>query len=75
MHYGTPQKFPGDPNGSGRYREGSGNNPYQHDGGLPGAVKEFRKEGLIILAGQQQNFDKEFLYLKRKKELRILLER
>lgn len=32
-HYGTPQRFAGDPNGSGRYREGSGSHPYQHGGG------------------------------------------
>lgn len=29
-HYGTPQLYPGDPHGSGRYREGSGHNPNQH---------------------------------------------
>ena len=30
LHYGTPQLYPGDPHGSGRYREGSGDNPNQH---------------------------------------------
>ena len=29
-HVGTPQKYAGDPNGSGRYREGSGSKPFQH---------------------------------------------
>ena len=29
-HYGTPQLYPGDPHGSGRYREGTGDNPNQH---------------------------------------------
>lgn len=29
-HYGTPQLYPGDPHGSGRYREGSGETPNQH---------------------------------------------
>lgn len=29
-HYGTPQEYDGDPHGSGRYRQGSGDNPYQH---------------------------------------------
>jgi hypothetical protein len=29
-HKGTPQRFAFDPNGSGRYREGSGENPFQH---------------------------------------------
>ena len=30
FHYGTPQLYPGDPHGSGRYREGTGDNPNQH---------------------------------------------
>ena len=34
-HSGTPQQFDFDPNGSGRYRQGSGDDPYQH-------AKEFR---------------------------------
>lgn len=29
-HEGTPQMYDGDPNGSGRYRQGSGNKPFQH---------------------------------------------
>ena len=29
-HVGTPQMYDGDPNGSGRYRQGSGSKPYQH---------------------------------------------
>lgn len=29
-HTGTPQRFDFDPNGSGRWREGSGKNPHQH---------------------------------------------
>ena len=29
-HSGTPQRYDGDPNGSGRYRQGSGENPNQH---------------------------------------------
>ena len=29
-HYGTPQNYDGAPNGSGRYRQGSGDNPNQH---------------------------------------------
>ena len=29
-HTGTPQMFDYDPNGSGRYRQGSGDNPHQH---------------------------------------------
>lgn len=45
-HYGTPQKFAGDPHGSGRYREGSGEHPYQH--GAPSfleTVNEMKKAG------------------------------
>lgn len=30
MHVGTPQQFDFDPHGSGRYRQGSGDSPYQH---------------------------------------------
>ena len=33
FHIGTPQRFDGDPNGSGRFRKGSGENPYQHGTG------------------------------------------
>lgn len=32
-HIGTPQEFDFDPNGSGRYRQGSGENPNQHFSG------------------------------------------
>ena len=44
-HYGTPQRFSGDPHGSGRYREGSGDNPYQHTSDFSSRVKEYRDEG------------------------------
>lgn len=46
-HYGTPQLYPGDPHGSGRYREGSGDNPNQHgsDDFLQ-RVNELKKKGL-----------------------------
>ena len=33
FHSGTPQRFDGDPKGSGRYRKGSGENPHQHGTG------------------------------------------
>ena len=33
FHSGTPQEFDFDPNGSGRYRQGSGDNPNQHFSG------------------------------------------
>ena len=29
-HYGTPQNVDFDPHGSGRFRQGSGENPHQH---------------------------------------------
>lgn len=44
-HYGTPQKFAGDPHGSGRYREGSGQNPYQHGSNFLAKVDELKKAG------------------------------
>lgn len=46
-HSGTPQNFAGDPHGSGRYREGSGDRPYQH--GAPPfleQVKELQRTGM-----------------------------
>ena len=47
-HYGTPQMFPGDPHGSGRYREGSGDNPGQHgnDDTFLTRYNEMRKSGM-----------------------------
>ena len=33
FHDGIPQRFDGDPKGSGRYRKGSGKNPHQHGTG------------------------------------------
>lgn len=46
-HYGTPQLYPGDPHGSGRYREGSGDNPNQHGSdSFLNRVDDLRKQGL-----------------------------
>ena len=46
IHSGTPQLFPGDPHGSGRYREGSGENPYQHgNGGFLGQYYYYKESG------------------------------
>ena len=47
FHYGTPQLYPGDPHGSGRYREGSGDNPNQHgsDDFLT-RITDLRKQGM-----------------------------
>lgn len=47
LHYGTPQLYPGDPHGSGRYREGSGDNPNQHghDSFLM-RLEELKKSGM-----------------------------
>lgn len=46
MHYGR-SKLDGAPKGSGRYPLGSGDNPYQHDGGTFAAtVRDLRKSGL-----------------------------
>ena len=46
FHYGTPQRFDFDTQGSGRYRQGSGENPYQHGGGFRANVAALRKQGL-----------------------------
>lgn len=47
-HYGTPQRFAGDPKGSGRYRKGQGDNPYQHatSQSLDVRFKELKKSGM-----------------------------
>ena len=46
MHYGR-SKLDGAPKGSGRYPLGSGENPYQHDGGyFAGTVRDLRKSGM-----------------------------
>lgn len=48
QHYGTPQRYPGDPHGSGRYREGSGENPNQHSDGddLLVRIEQLKRQGL-----------------------------
>lgn len=46
-HYGTPQLYPGDPHGSGRYREGSGDNPNQHGhDDFLSRIKELKRQGM-----------------------------
>lgn len=47
-HYGTPQRFAGDPKGSGRYRKGSGDDPYQHTASVPIDIRfsELKKAGM-----------------------------
>lgn len=44
-HSGTPQNIDFDPHGSGRYRQGSGKNPYQHVGDFTTAVNKAKNEG------------------------------
>lgn len=47
FHVGTPQRFDGDPKGSGRYRKGSGENPHQHGTGTYyDRIKELRDLGM-----------------------------
>ena len=48
-HYGTAQNFPYDPHGSGRYREGSGENPNQHETSFMGRYTELKKSGMTEL--------------------------
>lgn len=45
-HYGTPQKYDGDPHGSGRYRKGSGDNPYQHENDFMTQYNKLKEQGL-----------------------------
>lgn len=45
-HSGTPQKFDFDPHGSGRYRQGSGENPHQHGFDFLVEVEKLRKTGM-----------------------------
>ena len=57
QHYGTPQRFPGDPTGSGRYREGSGKDPYQHGDDFLSRVEKLKEEGWTETP---ENIKKEF---------------
>ena len=43
-HYGTPQRFPGDPTGSGRYREGTGKTPLQHGNDFLSRVEKLKSK-------------------------------
>lgn len=45
-HYGTPQRFNGDPHGSGRYRQGTGNKPNQRDTSFLSMVEAYKKAGI-----------------------------
>ena len=45
-HSGTPQPYDNSPTGSGRYRKGSGENPYQHESSFLNTVKKLRAEGM-----------------------------
>lgn len=45
QHSGTPQNFDFDPHGSGRYRQGSGENPYQHDIDFLGRIDKLKANG------------------------------
>ena len=45
-HTGTPQMFDFDPNGSGRYRQGSGENPHQHGFDFLVEVNRLRAKGM-----------------------------
>ena len=45
MHYGTPQHFVNDPNGSGRYRKGTGEHAYQRDTSFLAQYEYYKKSG------------------------------
>lgn len=46
VHSGTPQPYINNPIGSGRYRRGTGENPYQHDPDFLSIVQEYHKSGM-----------------------------
>lgn len=50
-HYGTPQRFDNDPHGSGRYRKGSGDDPYQN-------YRDFRSRVTQIKAAYKKEHGK-----------------
>lgn len=45
MHYGTPQRFVNDPEGSGRYRKGQGPHGFQRDTSLIGQYEQYKRTG------------------------------
>ena len=45
-HVGTPQEYDFDPHGSGRYRQGSGENPYQHPSDFKTRIAAMKQQGL-----------------------------
>jgi len=45
MHYGTPQRYVGDPEGSGRYRKGTGEHAFQRDTDLIGQYHYLKNSG------------------------------
>ena len=45
MHYGTPQHFINDPNGSGRYRKGQGPHAFQRDTSPIGQYEQYKRSG------------------------------
>ena len=45
-HVGTPQNIDFDPHGSGRYRQGSGENPHQHGFDLLYEIDKMKKSGM-----------------------------
>lgn len=45
-HTGTPQQYDFDPHGSGRYRQGSGENPHQHGFDFLVEVQKLRDKGM-----------------------------
>lgn len=45
LHYGTPQHYVNDPEGSGRYRKGTGPHAFQRDTSLIGQYEQYRRSG------------------------------
>lgn len=45
MHYGTPQRYVNDPEGSGRYRKGMGPHAFQRDTSPIGQYEQYKRSG------------------------------
>lgn len=67
VHYGTKYH-------SGRYPYGSGEDPYQHDGGLRGAIKDLKSKGLSE-AEIAQNFGWSIQEMRDRASIEKVLER
>lgn len=82
-HTGTPQLYDGSPTGSGRYRQGSGDNPHQHRKDLLTRIKELEDGGLSaeeirntigLSSGEIRALKSQEKHQKQQREMNICLE-